>query len=68
MGKICWLFVEVKFYTPDLQNLCEDSKLMQRKFGPPLAKKLRARLDDLHGVQEAVGSNPITQISFSIQS
>ena len=54
MRKIGWLFVEVKFYTPDLQNLCEDLKLMQRKFGPPLAKKLRARLDDLHAAANVI--------------
>lgn len=40
-------FVKIEFATLNLQNICENDKLMKKKFGNACANKLKARLADL---------------------
>lgn len=39
--------MEIDFKDKTLKDLCEQTKLAQRKLGPQMARKLRARLSDL---------------------
>jgi len=43
--------VEIFFSKNELQKLCENQRLMVKKFGMPCAKKLRARLADLQAAE-----------------
>jgi toxin HigB-1 len=55
------LAVEISFKDESLKDLCEQVKLAQRKFGAPMAKKLRVRLADLMAaasVTELVAGRP----------
>jgi proteic killer suppression protein len=43
--------VEIFFSKNELQKLCENQRLMVKKFGMPCAKKLRTRLADLQAAE-----------------
>lgn len=42
--------MDVQFRDESLRKLCEQKRLMVRKLGDASARKLRARLEDLHSV------------------
>jgi len=53
--------VKIEFDTLDLQDLCENEKLMKKKFGNACAKKLQTRIADLQAaanVSELVSGRP----------
>ena len=53
--------MEIHFRNKKLQELCQTSKLMKKKLGDELAKKLKARLSDLESastVSELVAGRP----------
>ena len=43
--------MDISFSKNELQKLCENSRLMVKKFGMPCAKKLMARLADLQAAE-----------------
>ncbi|PYV92142.1 MAG: killer suppression protein HigA [Acidobacteria bacterium] len=42
--------MEIEFATADIRALCEQERLMMKRFGKPGAKKLKSRLADLAAV------------------
>ena len=53
--------MEIYFRNKKLQELCQTSRLMKKKLGDELAKKLKARLSDLESastVSELVAGRP----------
>jgi len=53
--------VKIEFATLDLQDICENDKLMKKKFGNPCAIKLKTRIADLQAatyVSELTSGKP----------
>ena len=53
--------MKIEFDTLDLQDLCENEKLMKKKFGSACANKLKTRIADLQAatnVSELVAGKP----------
>lgn len=44
-------FVKIEFATSDLQKICENDKLMKKKFGKECAIKLKSRMADLQSAE-----------------
>ena len=42
--------MDIEFSSPDLQNLCEQQRIMTKQLGEPCSRKLRTRLADLKAV------------------
>jgi len=46
--------MDIDFSSPDLQALCEQQRLMTKKFGESCSRKLRTRLSDLRAAENVV--------------
>lgn len=42
--------MDIEFSSPDLQNVCEQQRIMTKQLGEPCSRKLRTRLADLKAV------------------